>query len=475
MRHYYTLWLCATGWLWSALWAPLNAQELQVSDPINISEEVDYQLIGRYEDQVLLYRKTETKFFIQSFSFANLEHNWVETISFDHKEVTPFRIIPHENSFSILYHYHQKGHTHVRGCEFSTEAKELLDFNIGTFEGPFSPKHQYTATSANKRYLLVYLPLHNGSIDVVQFDFQQKQPLWQKQLSYQGLSYMQHFQQMVTNNTGEAFAIYDQYNNKRQRKKHQFVIHKIKPDGEDVTQLVPFEEYLSYDLYVQYDEINDRLVAAGLYSVEKTNVSNGIFYFNTDFTGTPTVQTSALEEGFMRSLTGKRKKKLPGIQNFTICQLVLRKDGGALLVAEQRFSYESTVAFYEEDRGMRQADYLYENILVANLHPSGKVYWKDVLFKSQSSENDNGRYSSFFTVTTNASIRFVYNNNISWDTSIFEYVINARGQVQRNVVTHQQRKNGLLPLLSSGLQVSASEVLALSERDQKLRLLKINY
>ncbi len=453
----------------------LHAQQVQVSDHDNVANELDYQLIGRFDDQVLLYRKTETKFYVQSFSYENLQHNWVKTIEFDHKEVTPFKIVPHKHSFSILYYYHQKGDTYVRGCEFSKTAEEMLDFPMGTFDGSFSLRRQHTTQAANKRYLVVYLPLYNGSIEVVNFDFDQKKTLWQQRLSYPGLTYMQHFKQLLVNNKGEVYTVYTQYNNKRQRKKHQFVIHRMDPSGDSQEQIIPFYEYQSYDMSIQYDEINHRLVAAGLYATEQTNLSNGIFYFNTDFRTVPTVQTSALEEGFMRSLTGKRKKKLIGIQNFAICQVVLRKDGGALLIAEQRFSYESTAAFYEEERDIPQADYLYENILVASIHPSGKVYWKDVLFKSQSSENDEGRYSSFFTVKTNSNIRFVYNNDISWDTSIFEYVINSQGQVRRNVVTHQERKNGLLPQLSSGLQVSASEMLALSERDQKLRVLKINY
>lgn len=475
MYLYHIRVLCLIGSFTIISLLPTQAQHVQVSDPVPVANELDYQLIGRFGDQVLLYRKTETKFYIQSFSYENLQHNWVKTITFDHKEVTPFKIVSHDNSFSVLYYYHQKGDTYVRGCEFSTMAEEVLDFPMGTFSGAFSAHRQHTTHAVNKRYLLVYFPLYNGTIEAVNFDFHQKKTLWQKHLSYQGLTYTQHFNQLLVNNMGEVYAIYNQHNNKRQRKKHQFIIHKLDKEGNDQEQIIPFHNYQSYDMSIQYDEINQRLVAAGLYATEQTNLSNGIFYFNTDLQSPPIVQTSPLEENFMRSLTGKRKKKLMGVQNFDICQVVLRKDGGALLIAEQRFSYESTAAFYEEERSTPQADYLYENILVASIHPSGKVYWKDVLFKSQSSENDQGRCSSFFTVMTNSNIRFVYNNNISWDTSIFEYVINSQGEVQRNVVAHQERKSGLLPQLSSGLQVSAFEMLALSERDQKLRVLKINY
>lgn len=472
MLHYYCF-LCF--FIYSCLPAFVWAQQVQVSAPVDLPTEVDYQLIARYDDQVLLYSQTETKFYIHSFKTGDLTQDWIKPIDFERKDVTAFRIFPHENSFSVLYYYTKKGTTYVRGKEFNAAAQATDDYAVGQFKGAFHLLKRHAISAANKRYFVVYTPLYNGQMEVISFDMKLRKQHWQQVLQPEGMNYHQHFKQLVINNAGEVFTLFNQYNTPRHRKKHQFVLGKIDLEGQENWQTIPFHDHLSYDIYMQYDEINQQVVAAGLYAVDKSSVTNGIFYFNTDWSSSPKVHITPLEEPFMRSLTGKRKKKLNGIQNFAICQLVLRKDGGVLLVAEQRFTYESSLAFYEEERSSSQADYLYENILVASIHPSGQVYWKDVLFKSQSSENDNARHSSFFAVTTNSSIRFLYNNNISWDTSIFEYVINSTGQVQRNVVAHQERKNGLLPQLAHGLQVSSSEVIAVAERDKKLRLLKINY
>ena len=471
-NYYYLLYTCL---FYSCFSFSLSAQQVQVSAPVDLPSEVDYQLIARYDDQVLLYSKTETKFYIHSFKKGDLTQDWIKPINFERKDATAFRILPHENSFSVLYYYFRKGTTYIRGKEFNAKAETINDYEVGDFKGTFSMLDRHAISAHNKQHFLIYSPLNNGQVAVINFDVRRKKQHWKQILHPQNLNYHQHFKQLVLNNAGEVFAVYDQYNTQRHRKKHQFVLGKINLGGQIQWQNIPFYNHLSYDIHVQYDEINQQLVAAGLYAVDKSSLTNGLFYFNTNLAQAPKIHLTALEEPFMRSLTGKRKKKLAGIRNFSICQLVLRKDGGVLLVAEQRFTYESSINFYEEDKAPNQADYLYENILVASIHPSGKVYWKDVLFKSQSSENDNARHSSFFAVKTNSSIRFLYNNNISWDTSIFEYVINSTGQVQRNVVTHQERKNGLLPQLAHGLQVSSSEVIAVAERDKKLHLLKINY
>lgn len=451
------------------------AQKVQISEPVDVANEVDYELIGRYEDHFLLYRKSETKFFIQSFATNDLKQNWVKTIEFSKKDITPFKIISHKESFSILYYFHKRGKTYIGGKEFNNEAQEIGDFTIGSFDDPLILYRHQVINSKNKQFFLVYVSGYNGDVEIMNFDIFEKKMVWQTNFKFLKLSKQRTFEQILVNNTGEAFIVFNENNSRRKGQNHQFAILKVNPNKTQTTYNIPFKDHVSHDMTVQYDEINQQLVASGLYSAQKGTV-NGIFYFKTNLEHIPTIQTSELEETFMRSLTGKKSKKIHGIQNFAICQLVLRKDGGALLVAEQQFAYESSIAFYEEEeRKKTQADYLYENILVASIHPSGKVYWKDVLFKSQSSENDNARYSSFFAVKTNSSIRFLYNNDISWDTSIFEYVINSSGNVQRNVVAHQLRNSGVLPQLTNSIQVSASEVIALSERDHKLRLLKINY
>lgn len=470
MSHYYIL-----LYIYFLIPFYLSGQHVQVSAPVDLPSDIDYQLIACYNEQVLLYSKTETKFYVHSFKVGDLTQNWIKPINFERKGVTAFRILPHENSFSVLYYYVKKGTTYIRGKEFNTTAQAINDYEVGHFKGFFSLLHRHAISANNKRYCVIYTPLPNGQIEAINFDINLKKQNWKRVIEPKNMNYHQDFEQLTINNLGEVFVIYSQYKKQRQHKKHQFVLGKISLDRQEKWQTISFADHLPYDIHMQYDELNQKIVAAGLCVTDKTSVTNGIFYFNTNLSEAPKVHITTLEEPFMRSLTGKRKKRLTDIENFIICQLVLRKDGGVLLIAEQRFTYKSSISFYEAEKAPSQADYLYENILVASIHPSGKVYWKDVLFKSQSSENDNARHSSFFAVMTNSSIRFLYNNNISWDTSIFEYVIKSNGKIQRNVVAHQKRKDGLLPQLANGLQVSSSEVVAVAERDKKLRLLKINY
>lgn len=449
------------------------AQELKVSDPIDLGNGVSYELIQRFENQTLLYRATETKYYVHCFD-AQLKERWVKLIEFDEKDVMPLKIVPHKDRFYLVYSFFKRNKTHIKAKVFDKDAMVLNELVIGQFDFVDELTADVVIVSKDKQQLLIAEPGYDGFLHSINYDLEHQSQRWHQKFGFKNLNLSRDFQQVLINSKGEVFIVYNQDNTPRKRKTHQFVVYKISPNRALMTQKIPFHDFISYDMEAQYDEVNDKLVIAGLYS-NNNYLANGIFYFNTDLAAVPNIEQSEFEESFMRSLTGKRKKRLIGIQNFTICQMILRKDGGVLLAAEQRFAYESSNAFYEEERGRAHSDYLFENILVASVHPSGKVYWKDVLFKSQSSENDQGRYSSFFAMKTSSNLRFVYNDNISWGTSIFEYVIHSSGTVERNVVAHQERKNSVLPQLTNSLQVSSSEVLALSERNKKLRVLKIAY
>ena len=178
-------------------------------------------------------------------------------------------------------------------------------------------------------------------------------------------------------------------------------------------------------------------------------------------------------------LRGEKKKKLDGITNLEMNDIILRRDGGIICVAEQNFKFEYQLmsSFYNDQSPHRQADYLYENILVASIHPDGNLHWKDVLYKSQSSENDNGRYSSYFLMKTPSNLRFLYNDDIRWTTNIFEYIVSGIGAVDRNRLFEKEGKErvAIMPEFRSAIQISATALIATSVRNNRMRLVKISY
>ncbi len=448
-------------------------QKLMQSEPVDINNELDYTIIGQFNNSILLFRETESTYIIQSFN-DSLKEEWEKNIEFEIKDITPLKIIPQKEYFLIVYYYHKKGNCYVRSKKVNTKGVEKDDVEIGKFDSPCYPGNHQLKISKDNSYLLIYNVKDDNHIETISLNLNNNEKSNNQIIEFTDLKYYRNFEQILINNSGEIFTLFNKNNNKRKREQHYFSIIKIESNGKQSIQNVPFYDYLSGDMKIEYDDLNNKIVAAGFYINEKKE-ANGIFYFTSNLSEVVHVKTIELEESFMRNLTGKKRKNMDGISDFFITNLILRRDGGVLLVAEQQFVFQASGFGSEDDNTETLADYLYENIFLASIHPSGELFWKEVLYKSQSSENDNGKSSSFFIFRTNSNLRFLYNDNISRSTSIFEYVVSNKGVSSRNVIVHQQKRTGFLPQFRSSLQLSSKEMIVLSEREDRLRLIKIKY
>ena len=127
------------------------------------------------------------------------------------------------------------------------------------------------------------------------------------------------------------------------------------------------------------------------------------------------------------------EKKAPELYNYSLDNLILRSDGGALLIAEQYFVYERYDyndpfyyggwygyrysrfnRFYDPYyRGNTQRDvyYNYNDIIIVNIRPNGEIEWTARIPKQQETINDGGYYSSYAYSVVRDKIYFVFNDN----------------------------------------------------------------
>jgi hypothetical protein len=116
----------------------------------------------------------------------------------------------------------------------------------------------------------------------------------------------------------------------------------------------------------------------------------------------------------------------------------------------------------------------FNDIIAFSENPDGKMEWSSVMRKKQASEDDNGTYSSFLIMNEKEKLRFIYLDDISASGTLNEYVLSSMGKYTREVLFNQEDKDiMLLPKL--GKQVSPSEVVIPSYKNNALRLVKISF
>ncbi len=110
------------------------------------------------------------------------------------------------------------------------------------------------------------------------------------------------------------------------------------------------------------------------------------------------------------------KRKEAELYRYALDDLVLRSDGGALLIAEQYFVEEYYTGGAMGTRisngpGDRMYVYNYNDIIVVNINPDGSIAWSTLIPKRQVTVNDGGYFSSYSKAIVSDKIYFVYNDN----------------------------------------------------------------
>jgi hypothetical protein len=83
-------------------------------------------------------------------------------------------------------------------------------------------------------------------------------------------------------------------------------------------------------------------------------------------------------------------------------------------------------------------------------------------------------FSSFFLFKSPTNLRLLFNDEIKYENTVSEYVVNGLGGFERKSLLSTENLE-LKLRFRDALQVSATEVIVVSERRNRLKLVKLQY
>ena len=132
-------------------------------------------------------------------------------------------------------------------------------------------------------------------------------------------------------------------NEKLKKAQNRFEFYSFfKGDEKSRNYLLSMKEHLWYDVYFEYDNMNQKIVGGGLYANDFITKTLGYFYLNISpiDENKHILKYTAFEADFIKEVLGKHKKsKKEGFAEVDIQEIVLRRDGGILLIAERNREY----------------------------------------------------------------------------------------------------------------------------------------
>ncbi len=461
-----------------------NAQRVTVSKEMTIRNDVAYDVIGLVEENILLYRDKGNEKVVEVFD-KNMKHLYDREIVLENKRANIYAIVPQDTTFTIIYGYREKRFYNMRARKYNsfgamvdsvTFLQDIENFRIESFQFEVSEDRSKTLLFATRKNDLFYTYV---------IDNNEMRLLWLKESKLIGYDVRKDFRSIVVSNLGEINVLFEIDNSKYDRENHHMILLGLDSSADIYENRFRFDNKLTVDLEMDYDDKNKRIVLAGLVSEESEHDASGYFYLSKPIATLGAdilIEDHDFDLTFLGDLYGKKLSKKKRLNDFVTRNIVLRGDGGFLLFTEMNKEYYRRSAFNGGSRlnsgfnngGRGWVDIYNEDIIVFSFHPDGTEHWKKILYKKQFSQDDGGVFSSYFLFKTPSRIRLIYNDEIKRNNTVSEYVIDPLGNFERNSLLSTEYQN-LKLRFKDAVQVSSNVLLVPSERNFKLSLVKVEY
>jgi len=192
---------------------------------------------------------------------------------------------------------------------------------------------------------------------------------------------------------------------------YTYVIVAYRNNGKDVKEYdVSLGDDFITDLTIRVGNDGD-LICAGFYSERTTQSMKGSFFskISAETKRMYDIKKGEFDSEFLSQFMSKRRaKKKRELFNYRIDKLILRSDGGALMIAEQFFVVATT---HTDANGFQTTTYTYyyNDIIAINMNPDGSIEWATRVPKRQI--DGSGAFSSYAMTISKGKIYFIYNDH----------------------------------------------------------------
>ncbi len=222
------------------------------------------------------------------------------------------------------------------------------------------------------------------------------------------------------------------------------------------------------------DRVNGKIVVTGFYADKSSFSGAGILFSYLDIANpiALTQHTIAINGDARLKLMGDRNSgNSVSLFNYPIQRIVLRKDGGAVIIAEAAYLSEYSYYDYFTQSFNRRVEYHYDNVVVISVTPQGEVAWSQVLRKDQASLDDEGIYASFNSFLNADQLILFYNGDIGRSNEVVGFSIDNQGQSETKKLSKMGDNISLLP--RAGKQVDEETIIVPVINRKKMFLAKI--
>ena len=315
---------------------PLSAQKVTVADEINIRNDYAYDLLGEISDNLILYRDKRNEHVITIYD-QNLRKKREKKLEFEKRRVNVHYVTPGDTTFKFVYSYREKDTTYYKVRDYDALAVMTDSLTLFTSTDKGLPKRYRNVSSDDKSKTALFSFEKNEVVNIVVIDNHKNEVLYSAELILKNFDLRDDFRQISLSNRGALVFLFENDNSRFSRDDHILTIIGV-DNGELVLEsIVSAKGFLTADLEMKINNKNNHIVIAGLSSAKDKDRAENYFYFNKPMYAIEKIEqlTSVpLGSGFIGEVYGKDKGKHKALKDYVVQDLILRADGGFLIVTE---------------------------------------------------------------------------------------------------------------------------------------------
>lgn len=469
------------------------SQEITYSQPQSrdVIRSLNFEVIGKINNNYLIYKNIRAKNFITVFDKEMKIVNEVDLkVITDEPLNVDFVVYP---DFAwLIYQYQRKGIVYCKALKINEEGKLMKDpIEIDTTSISFyaDKKIYSTIASEDKSKIMVYkIQKKNGYFNFTTLLLSDTLELLHKsriETDYDNRKSV--FSDFFITNSGDfVFARGNRGNSRDNIEGLDLITKGTESDSFELKALDLKGKFLD-EIKLKVDNINKNYVLNSFYYANRRGNVEGMYTAVVKENDNSLVSENFAEmsEVISQNIKNGRNNRT-SFNDFFIRNIVLKKDGGFLLTAEDYstqsrsspwnrydylYGYPSLSPYYYNYYspysygyyGNRYGGfgnsvrYFYSNILVMSMDNNGRIDWAKVIRKNQF-DDDNDNYLSYVEMLTGGKLHFLFNVQDRQKQILSDQNITGTGEIERSPPLHNLDK-GYEFMPRYGKQVSANELI----------------
>jgi len=452
-----------------------------VSSELNIRNYFSYDILGKVQDRILIYRDKGFTKQIDVFN-SEMEHTMDAELQFEKKKIDVFTISGQDSTFQILYGFFENDTMIIKQRTYDQRVIMVDSSTLVKIPKKLIRKRFTHAVSKDKSKILLSTKDDKEQHMFYLYDTNLKKIVWQQIFVIAGQR-SRNFRDILLTDSGRFFMVIQ--NNDSFEKDIQLL--SVNPfTGLQYIINFDFKDFQKREFYIDYDNGNDELAICGTYAEKRGKEIKGFYLIKKSIDQLQVMESPTFipfQERLYEDILQGKKRKSKVLDDLSLKELVFRNDGGVLLISEikrefsRRNPYNTTS--YPRDnynpytrRGW--VDFYNDDIVITNINPDKEMDWYKVLYKKQFSQDDDGVFSSFFVMKTPSRMRFIYNDEIKRNNTVSEYLMDPAGKIARNSLLSTMGQEMKLRF-QDAIQISSNSIIIPSEKNYDLNLVKITY